>query len=100
MVSIRITAALVLLAAGTSATAAMSDTEAYGICKDGVQARYGDDANVSLRRIRTRRGITTVDVRVAGLDEGPSRLECRLGGEPELVIVDPRAPRDGGRASR
>ena len=85
--------ALTLLTAiALPAEASRRDNEAYMACKNAVEARYGEDANVSLRRVRHRQGMTRVEVRVRGVEGAPGRLECRQGPDDgAIALFDPKA---------
>lgn len=86
-------AAAPLLLATATAQASPTDSEAWTICKAGIEARLGEEVRVDLKRIRARGSMIRVDTRVRGLEEGPARLECRLDRDGSIVaLFDPNAP--------
>jgi len=71
---------------------AATDTEALQICKTEVEARYGENAQTKLQRIRTRGGETRVSLFVRGVSEKRFKVECNVDDNLQITgFVDARA---------
>ena len=74
---------------GTSAHA-LSANEAYGQCKAAAKAAHGDDARVSLKKLRKRGGGKT-ELRLRVVTEaGAFRADCTIEDD-QVVAYEPSA---------
>ena len=71
---------------------AATDAEALQICKTEVNARYGNEAQTKVQRIRSRGDNTKVSLFVRGVGDNVFRVQCNVNDNLQITgFVDNRA---------
>ena len=71
---------------------AADQADALQICKAEVTARYGDQAQTKLKRIRSRGDTTKVSLIVRGVSDKRFKVDCRVDDNLKISgFVDNRA---------
>ena len=77
-----------LLAAG-QASAGVSSSKAFELCKNEVTARYGEAAKTKINYIKNGR-VTKVSLKVRGVSEKSFKVQCQIDGKQEITLTDLR----------
>ncbi|MDG2461778.1 MAG: hypothetical protein P8M73_12935 [Luminiphilus sp.] len=60
----------------------------YNLCIVEVKNLYGDDTRVSLKKSKSRKGVTTLKLKVVPSDAGSMTVECSSQVDlPEAVVL-------------